>query len=84
MTDLIPVPDMQMVWIRLLAPKSPSFTFPAESRKILAPGDEKQQRKHRVMKQQAELSSHSEESKGRGKELDVREPKGLGWGWTQL
>lgn len=36
------------------------------------------------MKQQAELSSHSKESKGRGKEVDVREPKGLGWGWTQL
>ncbi len=30
-TDLIPVPDMQMVWMRLLAPKSPSFTFPEES-----------------------------------------------------
>lgn len=42
MTDLIPVPDMQMVWIRLLAPKSPSFTFPDESLRMLAPGARKQ------------------------------------------
>lgn len=42
MTDLIPVPDMQMVWIRLLAPKSPSFTFPEESLRMLAPGGTKQ------------------------------------------
>lgn len=41
MTDLIPVPDMQMVWIRLLAPKSPSFTFPDESLRMLAPGGAK-------------------------------------------
>lgn len=27
-----------MVWIRLLAPKSPSFTFPDESLRIFAPG----------------------------------------------
>lgn len=42
MTDLMPVPDMQMVWIRLLAPKSPSFTFPEESLRMLAPGGSKQ------------------------------------------
>lgn len=41
MTDLMPVPDMQMVWIRLLAPKSPSFTFPEESLRMLAPGGSK-------------------------------------------
>jgi len=33
---------MQMVWIRLLAPKSPSFTFPEESLRMLAPGGTKQ------------------------------------------
>lgn len=33
---------MQMVWIRLLAPKSPSFTFPDESLRMLAPGGTKQ------------------------------------------
>lgn len=38
MTDFIPVPDRQIVWSRLLAPKSPSFTLPAESRRIFAPG----------------------------------------------
>lgn len=37
----MPVPDMQMVWIRLLAPKSPSFTFPEESLRMLAPGGSK-------------------------------------------
>lgn len=33
---------MQMVWIRLLAPKSPSFTFPEESLRMLAPGGRRQ------------------------------------------
>lgn len=37
-TDFIPVPERQMVCSRLLAPKSPSFTLPAESRRIFAPG----------------------------------------------
>jgi len=46
---------MQMVWMRLLAPKSPSFTFPAESLKILAPRGEKQNQKPQEMKQQPEL-----------------------------
>lgn len=36
-TERTPVLDMQMVWSRLLAPKSPSFTLPAESRRMLAP-----------------------------------------------
>lgn len=40
-TDFIPVPDRQIVWSRLLAPKSPSFTLPAESRRIFAPGRKK-------------------------------------------
>lgn len=37
-TDFIPVPERQIVCSRLLAPKSPSFTLPAESRRIFAPG----------------------------------------------
>lgn len=37
-TDFIPVPERHIVCSRLLAPKSPSFTLPAESRRIFAPG----------------------------------------------
>ncbi|TNN36665.1 hypothetical protein EYF80_053162 [Liparis tanakae] len=36
-TERMPVPDMQMVCSLLLAPKSPSFTLPSESRRMLAP-----------------------------------------------
>lgn len=39
-TDFIPVPDRQIVCSRRLAPKSPSFTFPAESLRMLAPDRE--------------------------------------------
>lgn len=41
-TDLMPVPDRQMVCSRLLAPKSPSFTLPTESRRMLAPEPRRQ------------------------------------------
>lgn len=54
MTDLIPVPDMQMVWIRLLAPKSPSFTFPDESLRMLAPGGTKNKKGLRVIQESPE------------------------------
>lgn len=59
MTDLIPVPDMQMVWIRLLAPKSPSFTFPDESRRMFAPGGTKTKNELRVIQESPEDSSTS-------------------------
>lgn len=36
-TDFMPVPDRHMVCRRRLAPKSPNFTFPAESLRMLAP-----------------------------------------------
>ena len=40
-TDFIPVPERQMLWSRLLAPKSPSLTLPVESRRIFAPKNKK-------------------------------------------
>lgn len=72
MTDLIPVPDMQMVWMRLLAPKSPSFTFPEESLRMLAPGGT-EQNKTRVIRESPEGCqrlhrwSESPEERGGGK-----------------
>lgn len=42
-TDFMPVPDRQMVCRRRLAPKSPNFTFPAESLRMLAPDREKKE-----------------------------------------
>lgn len=56
-TDFIPVPDRQMVCSRRLAPKSPSFTFPAESLRMLAPNMKKSKHENHFGKERKLLIS---------------------------